>query len=264
MRLTGLLPALLAAVLLVSACAPEAGTASGVPTPTLLRVIPTDTPTPAPPTATYPALPGPADVISTPDEAPVSIPAAAQRLISRALDDLTQQLGVDRDRVQLHLVEAATWGGVDLGCGEVTIPGGSGVRIPGYRIVFLVDESPVEYHTDSGATIRRCEAAGTVVGETESLVGVDPIAAELAAMAQRRLGLDLDLPSLRITIVSVEPFIWADTSLGCPIPGGTYTSLAIDGYRIVLAARDQEYIFHTDFDRVIPCDSVNERLPDSS
>lgn len=262
MHLGGLLPVMLAVALLVGACAPQSGTVTSVPTPTLLRVVPTQTPTPAPPTATFPVLPGPADVQSPPDDAPVLIPEAAQSVISQALDDLTQQLGISRDAARLHLVEAATWASVDLGCGEVAIPGSAGVNIPGYRVVFLVEETPYEYHTDSGATIRRCEQAGTVVGETESLLEIDPIAAELASMAQRRLGTELDLPSLRITVAAVEPFIWSDTSLGCPLPGEIYTALAIDGYRIVLMARDQEYIFHTDFDRVIPCDSVNERLPD--
>ncbi|MCB9450410.1 MAG: hypothetical protein H6672_03170 [Anaerolineaceae bacterium] len=264
MSLTGLLPVMLAAISLFSACAPAAGDVTTVPTPTLLRAVLTDTPIPAPPTATSPVLPGPADIpTSQPDNPAVVIPAAAQRLISRTLDDLTQELGISRDTVQLHLVEAADWATVDLGCGEIAIPGSTDVTIPGYRIVFLVENTPYEYHTDTDSTFRRCEQAGTVLGETQSLLDIDPVASELVLLAQRRLGTALDLPTLRIDVTDVEPFTWSDTSLGCPQPGETYTPLVVDGYRIVLTARDQDYIFHTDFDRVIPCAPDNERLPDN-
>lgn len=89
----------------------------------------------------------------------------------------------------------------------------------------------------------------------------DPVAAELAALAQRRVAQDLNLPTRRVQIVDVTAFAWVDTSLGCPLPGETYSPGEVDGYRIVLSAGEQEYIFHTDFDRVIPCDPANEQLP---
>lgn len=91
----------------------------------------------------------------------------------------------------------------------------------------------------------------------------DPVASELVALAQRRLAQDLGLPAQRIRLVEVTPVIWPDTSLGCPQPDETYTPGAFDGYRIVLSASDQEYVFHTDFDRVIPCAAEDERLPES-
>lgn len=263
MRLTGLRLVVVAAALVLSACA-NSGTAPVASTPTLIPAVVTATYTPLPPTMTSPALPGPADVsAATPATTSVSIPAAAQSLISRALDDLTQQLNISRDTIQIHQVESATWASLDLGCGEVTPSGDAALAISGYRVVFQVADTLYEYHTDDRSTIRRCEQAGTVVGETESLLAADPIASELAMLAQRRLGTTLDLPTLRIAVVSVDPYIWTDTSLGCPQPGESYTPLDIDGYRIVLNARDQEYIFHTDFDRVIPCDADHEQLPAS-
>jgi hypothetical protein len=93
---------------------------------------------------------------------------------------------------------------------------------------------------------------------------VDPVASELAMLAQRRIAQDLGLPVRRVRIVEVTPFIWTDTSLGCPVPGETYTALTVDGYRIVLSAGDQEYIFHTDFDRALPCVAANEQLPETT
>jgi hypothetical protein len=40
--------------------------------------------------------------------------------------------------------------------------------------------------------------------------------------------------------------------------------LNVDGYRIVLSAGDNEYLFHTDFDRALPCDAKNEQLPETT
>ncbi|HEX2907470.1 MAG TPA: hypothetical protein VHO69_11450 [Phototrophicaceae bacterium] len=97
----------------------------------------------------------------------------------------------------------------------------------------------------------------------ETTPEADPVAAELVRLAQRRLGETLDLPTLRLRVIEVMPVHWLDSSLGCPLPNQTYTTVAIDGYRIVLAAGEQEYIFHSDFDRVLPCDPTNEQLPDA-
>lgn len=89
----------------------------------------------------------------------------------------------------------------------------------------------------------------------------DAIAAELAALAQRRVAQDLNLPTRRVRIVEVRSFVWPDISLGCPKPGENYLVGDIGGYRIVLEVGDTTYIFHTDFDRVVPCDPENEQVP---
>lgn len=92
---------------------------------------------------------------------------------------------------------------------------------------------------------------------------LDPVAGELVRLAMRRLGDELDLPTRRMRVVEVRPIQWTDTSLGCPQVGQNYTPLLIDGYRIVVAAGDGEYIFHSDFDRVLPCDPDDEQLPEA-
>ena len=95
----------------------------------------------------------------------------------------------------------------------------------------------------------------------ESLIEVDPIAAELVAIAQRVVAQELDLPTRRVRLVEIALYNWTDISLGCPVPGQTYTTIDTRGYRIVVNAGDEEYLFHTDFDRVLPCDPENEQLP---
>jgi hypothetical protein len=89
----------------------------------------------------------------------------------------------------------------------------------------------------------------------------DPVANDLVALAQRRVAQELNLPVRRIRLVEVKFYTWADTSLGCPQPNESYAQVTVDGYRIVLEAGDKQYIFHTDFDRVLPCDAAREQLP---
>jgi hypothetical protein len=104
----------------------------------------------------------------------------------------------------------------------------------------------------------------TIAPETDNVLNVDPVAAELASLAQRRVAEDLGLPVRRVRVVEVQSYTWTDTSLGCPVAGETYTAIAVDGYRIALSAGDNEYIFHTDFDRALPCDAANEQLPETT
>jgi len=91
----------------------------------------------------------------------------------------------------------------------------------------------------------------------------DPVAAELVGLAQRRVADTTNLPIRRIEVVEVKSYKWTDVSLGCPSPNETYAQQEVDGYRIVLSANDQQFIFHTDFDRVVSCDPANEKLPTS-
>lgn len=231
---------------------------SAVPTRTLIPATITDTPTPVPPTATQPSLPGAQDIDVTP--APVLVPAAVQSLVSDVMNDLAASLDIELTEVELALIEVATWTNTDLGC---TANDNLEQAIAGYRLVLLVGDTAYEYHTDS-TNFRRCGQEGTNIGETSLLVDIDPVAAELAALAQRRLALSLDIPAGQVHVLEMTPYIWTDNSLGCPLAGEEYTSVQIDGYRIMLTVGDDEYIFHTDFDRLLACNADDERLPEAT
>ena len=95
----------------------------------------------------------------------------------------------------------------------------------------------------------------------DPLLAVDPVAADLVALAQRQLAQALDLPMRRIRLVDITAVRWTDNSLGCPAPRQTPIPLEAPGYRIVLEAGEQWYIYHSDIERVIPCDAAREVLP---
>lgn len=96
----------------------------------------------------------------------------------------------------------------------------------------------------------------------EALIAEDPVAAELVGIAQRMVAADLDLPIRRVFLNDVRPVVWTDSTLNCPQENSEIVAVTSDGYRIVLEVGDQEFLFHTDFDRVIPCDPDNEQLPE--
>jgi len=108
------------------------------------------------------------------------------------------------------------------------------------------------------------ESAPGESAPTPGLLDADPVAAELVALAQRRLAEDLGLPQRRIQLIEVETMRWSDASLGCPQPDQSYSEIEIPGYRIILQAGDNTYAFHTDFDRVLPCPEGSEVLPTPS
>ncbi|MBI1879924.1 MAG: hypothetical protein HYR94_17170 [Chloroflexi bacterium] len=69
-------------------------------------------------------------------------------------------------------------------------------------------------------------------------------AAVAAAIAD--LSKQTGVPADQITVNSVEPMNWPDTSLGCPQEGMMYAQVITPGYLIVLTAQGQQYEYHTD------------------
>lgn len=96
----------------------------------------------------------------------------------------------------------------------------------------------------------------------EALVAQDPVAAGFVALARDRVAEEVDLPLARVFLVDVRPAEWTDASLNCPLPDAVYAELVTPGYRIVVRAGQQEFLFHTDVDRLVPCDPANEQLPE--
>lgn len=251
-------------VALLAACnAGEAATP--LPTLTLIPVTATFTPEPAQPThtPTPSTLINPGDVVTpTLEPGSLAIPVAAQPFVQLAVDDLAARLAVSAPAIDLLQLESATWTSIDLGCGDTSVPALAGLEINGYRVILSYAGERYEYHTDTHDSVQLCSGERQVVGRVEGLlVETDPLAANLAATAQTRLARELDLPTRRIVIVDVQAFTWADSSLGCPAAGQTYRDVSVPGYRIVLAAGDQQYIFHSDSTQLIACPAGDEVLP---
>jgi hypothetical protein len=97
---------------------------------------------------------------STPPPAGGGVPVA---LTTRAVTDLSKELGIPAANIKVASSEAVEWPDAGLGCPE---PGMSYVQVisPGYRIVLQAGDTLYEYHTGAGdaAPVRHC-------GESPSL-----------------------------------------------------------------------------------------------
>lgn len=258
----------IALLLLAAACAPSD---ANTPFPTLTLIPPTltYTPSPAPPTATQAPLPAPEEVLMTTPSS-VLVPLDAELPLKLSLDELARVLEVDRDSIQLLELDSVTWDDEELGCSDTEPTPARTPRvtttpqpgISGFRIALEHEGERYEFHTDGVTRVLLCQDGLTDFGVSSMLMEIDPVAAELAALAQRQVAAELDLSVRRVQIVDVRLFAWEDTSLGCPLPDQTYEAVESRGYRIVVNAGGEDYLFHTDFDRLIACDPANERLPD--
>lgn len=237
---------------------------------TLTLVPATDTPTSAPVTATL--APSPTSTLlpltASPSLTPIT-PLLVSSLspdrehVEAWISELAARLAIDESRIQLGLIEEFTWLQTNQRCGatnplpEVTE---SDELVAGLRYIFVVGDAAYEYHLSPNGESFRCPRSQQIQGAL--LLAIDPLAGEMLFLAQRAVAQELDLSTRRVELVQIAPYIWYDTSLGCPRANQTYQAVEILGYRIVVQAAERNYIFHTDSISVFPCDARNEELAD--
>jgi len=265
---------ILCALMMVGALAACSNIATPVPAPTftLIPATSTATATPLTPTATPPDLIDPNDLVTTATPTPLTPLLEVEltpdhALTQRIFQHLATELAIAVDHIQLVTIEEGIWYGNDLSCEtnanldliQAIERYRTAEPIAGLRYLLLVGDTIYHYHTAGNDRFLRCSNAEAL--SDELLITVDSVAAEMFQLVQRRLSQELDLPNRRIQLVEMRPFVWPDTSLGCPRPEQQYTEGEIAGYRIVVAAGTNEYIFHTDSVTVLPCEAEFEALP---
>ncbi|MGF1503807.1 MAG: hypothetical protein GYB64_13640 [Chloroflexi bacterium] len=89
---------------------------------------------------------------------------------------------------------------------------------------------------------------------------VDAIVSQAVVLVANRL----NIPEARV-IPQGDPLAvnWADTSLGCPQPGGTYNDQITPGYRIELAADGGVYYVHADTQGTVVLCLDEDDLPEA-
>jgi hypothetical protein len=260
------LPVLTLAVLLtaISACTPSTPPTTA-PTQVLSTTIPTITPTPT--------------------ELPVEVtPEAAEPIDARSVNGIIDEMAAielaSRDAatradsaagsVQVAQVEAINWQG-DASCtGTTVLPTPEASLTPvfaesdpdnGYRITLVIGERVYEYQTradvesETGLQSQLCAQFDLYSERPDLFIALDPIAGELNRLAVERVASELDLPQTRVQLVSAEPMVWEDASLGCPFEDQFYALQMVEGYRFVLEAAGNRYEFHSNYDRLVLCDS---------
>ena len=96
-------------------------------------------------------------------------------------------------------------------------------------------------------TIPSTIVSTTVPGVTTSSSGepnVHPGLASRVALAVADLAERLGVPESEIEVISAQPVVWPDSSLGCPEPGMQYAQVATDGALIELRFDGTTYSYH--------------------
>lgn len=274
LRLLGrLLGALIVIIVVLVGCTGAAPTpAPAVPTSPLLP--PTITPSPTPiqpsPTPLNVDLVDPSDLVTMPTATPLAPLIGSDieidlTLVEAILVDAAQVASVPQARVRWVSTSAMTWYGDDLDCDltrnvtvQQAVPLFNNEPQAGFQHRVLIGDTIYIYHTLDDR-YERCRGRERLADEL--LIALDPAAADMLAAVQRGVAQQLDLPMQRVQLVTMTPHVWTDTSLGCPLPDQTYSPARIGGYRVLVQAGDQEFLFHTDSITAVPCTREAEQLP---
>lgn len=237
---------------ILGACATQT---TNTPIPTLTLVPPTVTPTATPiiPTITPQNLPSAQELSLSPSPIPLMplIPSVVNfdnEIVEQTRLNLANNLGLSLEQIQLIRIQSRLYYSVECSTGFSPLPS---ALSHGLEIVWIANEQTHTYLTWGDDNFVWCNI-DRIHGEI--LTAIDPIAAELTALAIRRVQQQTDLSSEDVVVEVVSPIQWQDSSLGCPQPNQVYSDIQIDGYRIIISDGENSYLFHTDSVQLIPCE----------
>ena len=93
---------------------------------------------------------------------------------------------------------------------------------------------------------------------------IHPGLASRVAIAVADLSERLGVPESEIEVISAQPVVWPDASLGCPEPGMQYAQVTTDGALIELGSDGTTYSYHMGGSTYEPFLCENPTLPESS
>jgi hypothetical protein len=159
-------------------------------------------------------------------------PRAVQADVERAVRQAAaNQLNLNVDAIEIVEMEEVEWPNACLGlpepdemCAEVITPG--------YRVVVQAEGEEYVFRTDLAGAEIRAEMPGD----------------EVATAVRRTLANQLDLEPGDVIIVEVEEMEWPDACLGLPAPDEMCAQMITPGYRVVVEAEGEAYVFRTNLE----------------
>jgi hypothetical protein len=151
---------------------------------------------------------------------------------------------VSEEQIVVVEVSEKDWPDASMGC---PAPGMAYAQVitPGMQVILEVDGRRYAYHGTLPDNLFLCGPEGPVPtpgeapqrGAAETPM-VDLVLADLARM--------LGISQETIEVVTVDSVEWKNSALGCQQPGQMALTVITPGYRIVLAAGDGTFEYHTD------------------
>jgi hypothetical protein len=161
-----------------------------------------------------------------PSPTTAEVPTEAAAALVAAVQELAHQLGIDPQSIKIASSSQAEWPNSCLGapgpdemCADVITPGFYGILdVNGVQYEFRSDESGDQIRIIPGA-----------------------VRAAQQALAQER-----GWSSESVQMVSFEQVMWRDSCLGVEMPNQACLDVITPGYRVVLQAGSEQYVYHTD------------------
>lgn len=228
------------------------------------EAVPTSTPpptqalNPSAPTATQPVIIPTATLTPPPSAAEIARTAAAggptpdateqvrQTQRALALAAASESLSIPASRLNIVAVTGVRAGRDIDGCGRAR---------SGMALAYVLYQENVSELLVEAESATLCGTYNIYDERPDLLLLIDPIAEELVTLAKARVARTAAADASDVALSSVRPVTWPDASLGCD---GSATPEAgitggVAGYRIVLRLADSDFVYHTDFDRILPC-----------
>jgi hypothetical protein len=191
-------------------------------------------------------------VLQTQAPSDAASPAAAESPdpAEAAVSVLAMTLGQPVDSISIIEMVPVQWSDSSLGCPE---PGMAYLQVitPGYLVTLQAGDEVYAVHTDLAGTAIVCQDEIDPIGPGTAR---DPVEAEFIGQARSDLADRLGMPVDAVVLVYSEAVEWSSSALGCsPAEGEEPAQMPTVGYRIVLAAGESQYEYHTDQHRMILC-----------
>lgn len=171
-----------------------------------------------------------------------------------AVNTVSKQLSINPANIKVIHVSDMNWPNSSLGCPQ---PGIQYLQMitRGSLVLLQANRKAYRVHIGNNRAIicdkpmKRGLSLGkkTAVGSTIQRV---------IQSARQDLAKKLGVAIAEIFVIKVESQTWPNSSLGCPDHGQDYAPNIISGYRITMDYKGQEYRYHTDQQKVIPCPPI--------
>jgi hypothetical protein len=179
---------------------------------------------------------------------------------------LTHEVGASAESLEPIDVAEAVWRDSSLGCperGTVYTP----MMTSGHRVTLSFRGARYVVHVGQGRAVvcrgpagsrgrvlspppGSADPADAKTAPTSAIAGL-----KLAEQARDDLAKTLSVEKGQVTINFFRPATWPDAGLGCPAEGQVYPKRLTKGFIIELASGGKTYEYHSDMNRVVPCDS---------
>jgi hypothetical protein len=188
------------------------------------------------------------------------VDALAQTVIDKdaavqvAVETLGEKLSVDPDSVNIVHVSIMDWSDSSLGCPR---PGVEYLQVVtrGAVVMLQAEKKPYRVHVAKDRAIV-CDVPtrdSLAVGSRQpaGMVMRDVMQVATADLARR-----LNVEQSEVTVTNVQSTTWPDDSLGCAVPRDAEAQEKVEGFKITLEYAGQDYSYHTDQQRAIPCPPI--------